>query len=170
MIRVHVDNKATPGLIRVAAALQDTKSVNRRISIALFAWVQRNFKSNGAMQSPTWAPLAPSTTREKTRLGYSPQALLRTGNLRNSFHSYYDERLAGVGARASYFRGKKGKSAKEPFDYATAHQFGTRRIPARPMLPPEKYARDVAVAMYKNFVGAATNPKNVAKAIGGGAI
>lgn len=167
MIRVHVDNRATPGLIRVAAGIRDTRAVNRRLSIALFAWVQRNFKVGGAMQSPPWAPLAASTKKEKARLGYSSQPLLRTGNLRNSFHSYFDDRLAGVGARASYFRGKKGKT---PFDYATAHEFGTKKIPARPMLPPEKYARDVAVAMYKDFVAAASNPKNVAKAIGGGAI
>lgn len=158
MIERHIKivDAATPAIRRAASHLADTETPHRMISIQYFGWVIRNFDAGGTQQTPPWRPLAPSTLKQKQRLGYSLLPLLRTGNLRNSFLGFYDKSKAGVGARASYFLGGKA------FDYATAHQFGTERVPARPMLPPVPYAREVALTIYQRFVKSAMKGGRIA--------
>lgn len=145
-LRVRVQDATTPAISRAAAALANTEDANRAISIQYYGWTIRNFDAGGTNQTPPWVPLAPSTLKQKLRLGYSPLPLLRTGNLRQSFIGFYDKDKGGVGARASYFL--KGRA----FDYATAHQHGTETIPARPMLPTVDYARKTALDVYRLFV------------------
>ena len=152
MIRIIVRNQAGPELRNVVERMGQTETVNRQISVQFYGWVIRNFEAAGGMQTPPWKALSPRTIREKKRLGYSSQPLLRTGNLRNSFLSFADKEVAGVGARASFFFRGDGK---KPFDYAVAHQQGTASIPARPMLPPEHYVREIALKAYENFVARA---------------
>ena len=146
MISLQVSDRVSFPLSRAAQQLADKEPVNRRISIQLYGWTMRNFDVAGAMQTPRWAPLSARTLKEKARLGYSPQPLLRTGNLRQAFASYYDANKGGIGARASYFSGGK------KFDYATVHQFGSEHIPARPMLPPPAYVRQTAISIYGKFI------------------
>lgn len=145
MISVKV--RVTSNLRDIAKQVKNRKVPNRQWAAALFAWVQRNFQEQGALSGQPWVPLAPSTVKEKARLGYSPLALIRTGNLRQSFAPFSDVNFAGVGAQAS-----------AGVDYAKVHQEGSDRVPARPMLPEADVVTDIGVRVYdlhiKKAIGA----------------
>lgn len=147
MISLQVTNFASPTLRKAVADLGNTEPVHRQISVQFYSWTIRNFDAAGLMQNPPWKPLSERTLKQKRRLGYSLQPLLRTGNLRQSFTPYADKRVAGVGARASYVLRNKKR-----FDYATVHQQGNEHIPARPMLPPVATVQRIAFEAYRNFV------------------
>lgn len=117
--------------------LKDRATINRKVSIQLYGFVLRNFQQGGALQTPPWLPLKPSTLQQKARLGYSPLPLIRTGHLRQSFVPFSSSDYAGVGAKAS-----------AGVDYAEVHEEGSRTIPARPMLPTEKLALDTTLQIY----------------------
>jgi phage gpG-like protein len=89
------------------------------------------------MQTPVWAPLKPSTLKEKKRKGYSSTPLIRTGHYRQSFRSFYDNDGAGVGSEVPYSK---------------YHETGTQHLPARPALPPRDVALDFAVKIYDRWV------------------
>lgn len=156
MIKIEVQTVADSQMRAAVRRLGKTETVNRQVSAQLYGWVIRNFDAAGRMQFPPWKPLAASTLAQKARLGFSLQPLMRTGNLRQSFIGFYDDKVGGVGARASFIlQGRR-------FDYAVAHQEGTERIPARPMLPPEDYVRRVARAAFENFVARSIQPQGAA--------
>lgn len=137
---ISVEVRAEPaskGLRMLWQRIENREPINRKVGIQLYAWVMRNFDSGGREQEPSWAPLADSTLKQKARLGYSPQPLIRTGHLRQSFAPFADDRQAGVGAQASF-----------GVDYAELHETGTSRFPARPMLPPERVAIQIATQVY----------------------
>jgi phage gpG-like protein len=85
------------------------------------------------MQTPAWAPLKESTAKQKARKGYSPLPLLRTGHLRQSFRPFWTKEQAGVGSEVPY---------------AQYHETGTRTLPQRAMLPPERVASQYARQIY----------------------
>lgn len=79
-------------------------------------------------ENEEWAPLAPSTVAEKTRLGFVGQRsatdpLLRTGTMRDSISAIVSETLFGV-------TGIVG--AEDP--KAVWQELGSSRIPPRPFL------------------------------------
>ncbi len=81
---------------------------------------------------PAWAPLADSTEAEKVRLGYPAGApLLRTGELRDSIsHTTKGDRtvIGSTDQRMVY------------------HEFGTNRIPPRPVLGPALFRNKTHIA------------------------
>jgi phage gpG-like protein len=125
--------------------LSDAKeAANEQVATQLFGWVQRNIQAEGGLlEDGPWPPLAESTLAEKKRLGYSPKPLIRTGNLRQSFGMYYDENIAGVGARASY-----------GVDYAEVHEYGGGNVPQRRMLPRFSEVREDILPIYRRAIEA----------------
>lgn len=157
MIRLSIRvQAAVPAdqLKKAAEIVGGTEGANRRISVALYGWTLRNFNSQGSgvTGGQPWAPLAASTIRRKKKLGKS-QPLVITGNLRQSFNPFYDERYAGVGAQASAFAGARG-------DYALYLHEGTANMPARNLLPTSDVATMVARSVYGSIVASATRVGN----------
>ena len=75
---------------------------------------------------PAWAPLADSTMREKTRLGYTGRLsaddpLYRTGEMRDSIEHRTEDLEAEIGTDS---------------EIAPYHEFGTSKMPPRPFLGP----------------------------------
>ena len=75
---------------------------------------------------PAWAPLADSTVREKTRLGYvgrlsADDPLYRTGEMRDSIEHRTGELETEIGTDSTI---------------APYHEFGTEKMPPRPFLGP----------------------------------
>ena len=74
---------------------------------------------------PAWAPLADSTESRKAAMGYPSDApLLATGEMRDSIQHQVGGLEAEIG------------SNDEKFEY---HEFGTSKMPARPVLGPAAY-------------------------------
>jgi phage gpG-like protein len=145
MISTSIDvAKTSAAISQVARGLRDRTALHGQIGAQLYAWVIRNFEQEGGLTGAgRWAPLKAGGRwkgRGKNRYFQTDARILQdTGNLRNSFAPFYDNDTAGVGARASY-----------GVDYAAVHQQGDpgRNLPARPMLPPEDVALDIASRIY----------------------
>lgn len=137
MIRVEVNAEAALSRFgRLQLAAGNRTVPNRQLSIQLFGWTQRNFQQGGSLQTPTWAPLAPSTLKQKARKGYSSQPLVRTGHYRQSFRPFSDNNQAGVGSEVPY---------------SIYHEQGTAKMPQRAALPPAAVALDYAVRIYERW-------------------
>lgn len=94
---------------------------------------------------PAWAPLAAATEEQKARMGYPANApLLATGELRESIVHEVGVLEATVG------------SIDPVMEY---HEFGTSRMPARPVIGPALYRnldavqRLVGEAAVAGFIG-----------------
>lgn len=137
MIRFEVN--AAPALRRISTLVResgDRTQPNRQLAAQLTGWTLRNFQAGGGMQTPTWAPLKPSTAKQKARLGYSPLPLIRTGHYRQSFRPFYDNDRAGVGSEVPYSK---------------YHETGTKHLPKRPALPSEQVALGYAMQIYERW-------------------
>jgi phage gpG-like protein len=137
LIRAEVNAEAA--LARFGRVVSESKNrtvPNRQLSVQLQGWVFRNFRAGGTLQTPSWAPLAASTLKQKARLGYSSTPLIRTGHLRQSFRPFADNDTAGVGSEVPY---------------SQYHETGTARLPQRSMLPPKAVALDYAVKIYERW-------------------
>lgn len=134
-------------LIKLAKTIGDTKVLNRQVSIALYGIVLRNFRDSSS-DGKAWSPFKAGGRwegRGKARyLDTSAQLLLDTGALRASFAPFADANQAGVGAK-NYVPKSTGGA---PWDLAAIHEFGTRNIPARPMLPTLEQGLGVAIKVY----------------------
>jgi HK97 gp10 family phage protein len=81
---------------------------------------------------PAWAPLADSTEAEKARLGYPTGApLLRTGEMRDSIGHQTEGDRTVVGSNDQRM---------------VYHEFGTNRIPPRPVLGPALFRNKTHIA------------------------
>jgi len=117
----------------LADSARDRTQPNRQLATQLTGWVLRNFQQGGGMQTPSWAPLKPSTAKRKARLGYSSTPLIRKGHLRQSFRPFYTSDEAGTGSEVPY---------------SQFHETGTQHLPQRAMLPNQTVALDYAVRIY----------------------
>lgn len=122
-------------LERFAVALTDPTPANREASIAMYGFTLRNFDRQGGLQGG-WAPLAPSTIRQKQRIG-KETPLVRSGALRASFTSFYSRDNAGVGNELSYSK---------------FHQDGTARMPQRELMPQRDKVLEIGLKVYGNYV------------------
>lgn len=93
-----------------------------------------------------WPDLADSTQEERARLGYAPdEPLLREGDLRDSMEHHVEPFEAVIG------------STSELMPY---HEFGTEKIPPRPVLGPalvrneEAIRRELGGAVVAGLIGA----------------
>ncbi len=88
---------------------------------------------------PEWAPLAQSTEEEKARLGYPADApLLRKGDLQKSFSHSVEGLEAVVGSTDPVM---------------VYHEFGTSKMPPRPVLGPALFKNRGAI---QKLIGFAT--------------
>jgi phage gpG-like protein len=137
LIRVEIQAGAVIRRFNImASAAADTTVPNRQLAIQLQGWVLRNFQRGGSLQTPNWAPLKPSTAKQKARKGYSSTPLIRTGHLRQSFRPFYSREQAGIGSEVPY-----GKY----------HETGTSRLPQRAMMPPADVAIAYARQIYERW-------------------
>jgi phage gpG-like protein len=124
-------------LDRFGAAMRNATPANRRASIALYRWVIDNFDSQGSsLRSGPWPPLAESTVREKARIGKN-QMLVRSGELRSSFSSFYSRTNAGVRNTAAH---------------AEFHEHGTAKMPQRKLFPERQTTLEIALKVYGAYV------------------
>lgn len=96
---------------------------------------------------PAWAELAESTEAEKARLGYPTEApLLRTGDMRDNISHEVRGLEAVIGS---------------PDERAVYHEFGTSKMPPRPIFGPaaihnrEKIAAVLGAAAVSGLIGGA---------------
>lgn len=139
------------GFDRVRARLQGMRERSQNLIPAWEAfvtwWARENrqqWRGNGTRWGRTWAPLAPSTIREKRLKGYPLDTLVRTGALRRDltvrplgFESYAQQAVS-AGTRISY---------------AKFHQRGTSKMPARPIVNVAQVdAENAAGSAVKNWI------------------
>jgi phage gpG-like protein len=102
--------------------ISDLKPANKKASIFLDQWVQRNFKSSGGNVGG-WRPFRAGGrwvgTGRGRRFDPSAKLLMDTGNLRASFHPFFSATDAGIGS---------------DLEYALYHEEG-KGVPQRRMLP-----------------------------------
>lgn len=131
-------------LTRLLGKMRDRTAPNREVSIQLYGWAASNFDNEGRSVSigmggasvRAWAPLAASTIREKERLG-KQQMLVRTGKMRGSFEPFYSAENAGL---------------RNTDEKAEFFQFGTRKMPARELLPPREVVDQIGLRVYNEYV------------------
>lgn len=122
-------------LERFAGAMNDQTPANREASIALYGFTLRNFDRQGSLQGG-WTPLAPSTIRQKQRIG-KEQPLVRTGHMRAGFTSFYSRDNAGVGNEITYSK---------------FHHEGNDRLPQRTLLPDRENTLKIGLKVYGQYV------------------
>ena len=80
------------------------------------------FETEGRSHDTQWPELKEAYLKWKIRKGFSEQKLQKTTNLRQSFaYKILDKYKAKVGT---------------PAPYAIFHEYGTRKMPARPFMQP----------------------------------
>jgi HK97 gp10 family phage protein len=79
------------------------------------------FKTEGASLNVEWSPLKEAYLKQKIKKGYSEKKLHKTTTLAQSFTSIVKPFSAVVGT---------------PVEYAKYHEYGTRKMPARPFMKP----------------------------------
>lgn len=79
------------------------------------------FKTEGKSLSVEWPPLKEKYLRWKLKKGFSEKVLHRTTTLRQSFNSKVNDYSAIIGT---------------PVKYAIYHEYGTKKMPARPFMKP----------------------------------
>ena len=137
MIRVEINADAALRRMNLLANESRNRTTpNRQLATQLTGWVLRNFQQGGSLQTPTWAPLKPSTAKQKARLGYSATPLIRTGHYRQSFRPFYDNDTAGTGSEVPYSK---------------YHETGTKNLPQRAALPSDQVALSYATQVYERW-------------------
>lgn len=127
---------------------QDRGKLNKQISIAMFGVTGRNFRDEKG-EGKAWTQLAPSTVAWKNKRGYS-KILQNTGLLRNSFGFSSTADVAMVFGKS--ITGTRAGQKKSAPDIAKIHQYGTAKIPARPMLPSKDETLIIATKIYNQAI------------------
>lgn len=119
-MQIVIRDTATTALDALAARIADKPALLRTVGEAVAQLAARSF-TDASVRAAAWAPLAPATIAAKLRAGTMTQILRRSGLLWLSWRvTSVSNDTVGVGTDRPY---------------AAFHQFGTRRIPARPMFP-----------------------------------
>lgn len=110
-------------------------------------WADRNithFRNQGKRWKTPWKQLADVTLAEKLRLGYPPDILVRTGDLRRSLTA----RPLGIERLRPH-----DMEAGTDVDYAPYHQDGTSKMPARKLVNARQVRREgVATKALINWI------------------
>jgi len=93
----------------------------QKSALYLESELSRIFKTEGRSHDVEWAPLKEAYLKQKIKQGYSEKKLHRTTTLAQSFTSRVENKSAIVGT---------------PVKYAPFHEFGTKKMPARPFMEP----------------------------------
>lgn len=143
MIKTTLSTKALQQkLTKLARDVANTGSANAKVATSLYAWVARNFASEGGLAVGGWAPLAPSTVKRKAQRGLT-QMLVETGLLSRSAVPFSDPTRAGVRMQRLTAGGA---------ELARIHHFGTRTIPARQLIPTREQALEMGLKVYRIHV------------------
>lgn len=110
----------TPDLRKKLKAVSNRQPALRAGGEVLVQMAKRSF-DEPALRAAPWAPLKPSTIKQKARAGKSSGLLKSSGTLWRSL------RVIGVDATSVRIGSDR--------PYAAYHQLGTRHIPARPFFP-----------------------------------
>lgn len=149
-VKITGQDKVSKSIREVASVMrpQDRVKLNKQISIAMLGVTLRNFRDEKG-EGKAWTPLAPSTIEWKRKRGYS-KILQNTGLLRNSFGNSSTADVAMVFGK-SISGNREGQKKAAP-DIAKVHQYGTARIPARPMLPSKDEVLTIATKIYNQSI------------------
>lgn len=109
-------------MAKAKVAITERGPINKKVSILLDAWVQQNFRTEGARAGGWQAFKFPEFGRYITGQGWDPSAKLLqdTGRLKLSFIPFANKTDIGIGSE---------------LPYAKYHEEGTSRLPQRRMLP-----------------------------------
>lgn len=141
-------------LLRYAGAVADASPAFERIArkgagagvLSLRGIERRQFGSQGQFASGGWAPLAPSTVREKARKGLSRKILRATGELEAS--------LVGAGSGHIEIVQPHQLVFGTSVSYARFHQRGTKRMPRRRVIElRESDRRDMVRTLQRHLQG-----------------
>lgn len=114
-------------LREAARRIGDLTPAYKRASVFLDQWVQRNFKTEGALVGG-WPPFAMGGRFVPGHgIDAAAKLLQDTGRLRLSFKPFATRRNAGI---------------RSELPYAEAHEKGTKRLPQRRMLPERSEVED----------------------------
>lgn len=144
MLRVRLQSESAVSLLEtIAQRLARAEELLASAAPVVAAAMELNFDEEG--RPVRWAPLAPRSAAWKARrFGAGLRILERTGALRRSITT----RLEG-----------RALVASSDVPYAAFHQFGTRRLPARPFLVlTESDKEEVARAVAESLVSTSHEP------------
>ena len=114
-ITITASAKAVLNLLaRVSTFASRREPIHRKIGVRVMQWVDRNFRSDGALAGG-WKPLAASTIYGRRKRSSKP--LQDSGRLLKSFHASPTAQEVRVGT---------------PTAYAPFHEFGTKPFTIRP--------------------------------------
>lgn len=126
-------------MVKRSENLKDIKKANLAAIVAIDSWVQRNFKSEGALAgggSP-WKPLALSTLLNRRKEGKGAKILQDTGHLKGRWRHQASARHAVL---------------QSGVEYGTKHETGTDNIPQRKILPTQEQAKPILKKIYTLFI------------------
>lgn len=121
MAEVTIRDELSPRLLALARRMSSDgrRQVHEAMGLVVKSRTERTW-GDPSMRPSTWAPLKPSTARQKQRQGKASGILQRNQILMRAWSLVSDSQRAVVGTAQFY---------------AKFHQSGTKTIPARPMLP-----------------------------------
>lgn len=163
-VQGNVESRRRLAKFARAMSPESRGTANKNIGAQLHGDVIRTFEAQGAtFGRPKWQDLKAKGRYVKTlakgkkaRFQTHYKILQDTGALRQSYVPLSDEDLAGVGAVSFY----SPVDREDHGDLAKVHQFGvpSRNLPARPMLPTEDRALEVASYVYGMMIEKAAQP------------
>ena len=121
-IRIDIDTApVAEAITRLRQRASDLSPFMADAAETLYTITDESFDAQASPAGAPWTPLASATLRAKR----TDKILYESGNLRGSLYadSSATEAHIGIGATA------------HGYPYGIVHQFGSRRIPARPFLP-----------------------------------
>lgn len=127
-LEFRADHTGFPKLDVLFAGIAQRSSRPRPLLDAYADSLERKAKTAFSREGPGWKPLAPSTNRDRVKKGYPPAhpILERKGDLKAS------ATVKGRSHIRRYVAGTKGIEVGSRDAKAAFHQYGTRRMPARP--------------------------------------
>jgi phage gpG-like protein len=127
---------------------QDLRPAFRRVVKTLQASAERQFDTEGVYGSGGWAPLAPSTKRQKAAKGLDPRILHATGRLKGSLQGKNADKISRISRQSLVFGSYTS--------YAVFHVRGTARMPRRrPMQLTKGDRRLITRSIYERVMAEA---------------
>jgi phage gpG-like protein len=137
---IEGDKQLSRTLLGIKAGAKDLTEPFRTASTNLRRTFESDvFSSKGAVIGARWKPLRPATIREKARLGYPSDTLVRTGAMQRSFRTVVSTDQAVIYNTAEYFK---------------YHQFNQARakIPRRVMMRLAEAQKVMVVRVFQEHL------------------
>lgn len=112
----------------------------RKVGNMLAKTFKDNFQSEGGMLGKPWQPLAAKTLREKRRLGYPDDILVRTGKMRDSFRSEANATFVDIWNEMPYFVYHQSNQPR-------------KKLPRRIMMRLDEQRKQAIVKIFQQAVG-----------------